>query len=484
MRDVFARRPFGLFNVASAAAAVLLWLPAAAWAGPGPNSAAKRPNVVFLLADQWRAQATGYAGDPNVKTPEIDRLAAASVSFTNAVSNCPVCSPYRASLLTGQYPLRNGVFLNDVCLGNQAVSLAQAFAGAGYRTAYIGKWHLDGHGRSSFIPPERRHGFDFWRAAECTHDYNRSHYYADGPEKQFWPGYDAEAQTAEACRYLREHRDAPLLLVLSWGPPHNPFQTAPERFRAMYRPEDVKLRPNVPKEAEAEARRDLAGYYAHCSALDECVGRVRKALDAAGLARDTILVFTSDHGDMLGSHAQQRKQRPWDESIRVPLLVHWPAGLGTQGRKLQMPIGTPDLMPTLLGLCGIAVPKTAEGRDRSAVLLGKEPDADEPALLLCPSPFGEWTRAHGGREYRGLRTVRYTYVRSLDGPWLLYDNQQDPYQENNLIGRPESAGVQAELDAKLSEKLKALGDEFLPGEAYIKKWGYQTDASGTVRYAP
>ncbi|MHB9047338.1 MAG: sulfatase-like hydrolase/transferase, partial [Pirellulales bacterium] len=227
-----------------------------------------KPNVVFLLADQWRAQATGYAGDPNARTPNLDRLATHGVVLTTAVSTCPVCSPYRGSLITGQYPIRHGVFVNDVCLSRSAVSLAQAFGQAGYRTAYIGKWHLDGHGRSNFIPADRRQGFEFWRVCECTHNYNRSLYYADTAQKRFWDGYDAAAQTAEAQAYIRGHRQEPFLLVLSWGPPHNPYETAPARFRERFKPEAIRLRPNVPPKAQAAARADLAGYYAHCAALD------------------------------------------------------------------------------------------------------------------------------------------------------------------------------------------------------------------------
>jgi arylsulfatase A-like enzyme len=125
-----------------------------------------------------------------------------------------------------------------------------------------------------------------------------------------------------------------------------------------------------------------------------------------------------------------------------------------------------------------------EGQDRSAWLQGKAPDEDRAALIACVSPFGEWTRGHGGREYRGIRTKRYTYVRSLDGPWMLYDNQEDPYQEHNLVGNPQYASLQAELGDQLDALLKKNGDEFLPGQAYIDKWNYHTDANGTVRYRP
>ena len=292
---------------------------------------------MFVFADQWRAQATGFAGDPNVRTPHLDALARRSVRFTAAVAGCPVCSPYRASLMTGQYPLTHGVFLNDVHLSHRATSLADAFAAAGYDTAYIGKWHLNGRGRLHFVPRRDRQGFDFWRACECTHEYNASVYYTDSRRPRTWRGYDAEAQTRAAQGYIRgrARRNRPFLLVLSWGPPHNPYRTAPARFRAMYNPARIQLRPNVPPGARARARADLAGYYAHCTALDQYVGDLLATLHQAGLADSTIFVFTSDHGDMLGSHGQHRKQRPWDESILVPFLLHWPAGLGREPRDVR-----------------------------------------------------------------------------------------------------------------------------------------------------
>ena len=444
---------------------------------------AKKPNVVFVFADQWRAQATGYGGDKNVRTPNLDRLAGQSINLVNAVSCCPVCSPYRASLLTGQYPLTHGVFLNDVPLRNEAVSLAEVYRQAGYETAYIGKWHVDGNHRSAFIPRERRQGFEFWKVLGCTHAYNNSFYYGDDDVRHQWDGYDAIAQTREAQRYLRAHAgDKPLLLVLSWGPPHDPYQTAPQEYRDLFQPGSITLRPNVPQEDAEKAHQAIAGYYAHIAALDACVGDLLETLRQTGIERDTIFVFTSDHGDMLYSHGGQNKQQPYDESIRVPFLLRYPALFGDKAATVGMPINTPDIMPTLLGLCGIPVPETIEGTNLSGVLTGQSPAPDNAALIACYAPFGQWTRARGGREYRGIRTHRYTYVRDLNGPWLLYDNQNDPYQLDNLCNRTEHADLQAKMDALLSERLKQTKDDFLPASKYIEKWEYQVDESGTVRY--
>jgi arylsulfatase A-like enzyme len=462
-------------------------------------SSRRRPNVVYVFADQWRASAMGYAGDPNVKTPHLDALAGEGVNFRNTVSCCPVCSPARASMITGEYPLTHGVFVNDVHLQHKRPTIADCFHAAGYQTGYIGKWHLDGHGRSIYIPPERRDGFGFWQVLECTHNYNHSEYYDNNDsEIKLWEGYDAFDQTLHAIRYIRENRSHPFLLFLSWGPPHAPYLTAPQQFRDLYDPNALVLPPNVPSDtadfmpvskwAEGSTlapvdrtRHVMAGYYAHCSALDACIGKLQQAIQEAGLEEDTVFVFTSDHGDMLGSHGLWEKQWPYDESAHVPFLLKYPA-LYRSGSTVDMPFSTPDIMPTLLELCGIPVPPNVQGRSRAPVLHGA-PQDDEAALIANYHPFGQWPRSRGGREWRGVRTERYTYVRDLNGPWLLFDNQADPYQMNNLVNRPEQAGVQAELDAALQERLKETGDDFGPGMEYIRKWGYEVDADGTVPYA-
>jgi arylsulfatase A-like enzyme len=443
--------------------------------------AAKKPNVVILVADQWRAQAFGFTGDQNVKTPNLDRLARCSINVTNAVSGCPVCSPFRASLLTGQRPLTHGVFVNDVPLNTNAVTIAKVLKQAGYDTACIGKWHVDGHGRTSFIPRERRQGFDYWKVLECTHDYNDSEYFADSPEKLKWNGYDAFAQTADAKSYITNHAKSskPFLLLVAWGPPHNPYEIAPEQYRKMYRAEDIKLRPNVPGENAKRARIDLAGYYAHCTAIDECVGNLWQTLKDLGMEHDTIILFTSDHGDMLWSQGKIRKQRPWDESIRTPLLIHYPGAFGNSGKNLGALINAQDLMPTLLGLSKAKIPKTAEGFDYSKYLTRGTGKIPESALITCPVPFGEFTTKVGGREYRGIRTERYTYVRDLNGPWLLYDDRTDPYQLTNLCNRAEVDRLQAALDNDLRKKLSETHDDFLPATAYMQKWNYVMNGGRT-----
>ena len=444
---------------------------------------ASHPNLVFVFADQMRAQATGFSGDPNAITPNLDKLSGQSIVFTNAVAGCPVCSPYRASLITGQYPHTHGVFLNDLYLQHKAVSIADAFNQAGYSTGWIGKWHLDGHGRTKFTPPERRQSFKFWRAVECTHDYNHSVYYADSDEKLYWDGYDAIAQAHEAKRFIEKYQDTkPFALFVSWGPPHDPYETAPEEFRRLFNPDRLILRKNVPSSVEERARDWLSGYYAHISALDHALGIILDAIERAGIEEETIFIFTSDHGDMLGSQGQFFKQRPWDESILVPFLLRYPGLFGRKKRIFSVPFNVVHIMPTILSLCEIKIPETVEGRDFSKAIMGVEPPPEREAIISCYCPFGQWIKKNGGKEYRGIRTERYTYVRDPGGPWLLYDNEKDIYQLENLCNNPEYSKLQKELDSLLNSKLKQTKDEFLPGEKYIEKWGYQVDENLTVPY--
>ncbi len=441
----------------------------------------KKPNIIFVFADQWRKQATGYNGDVNVKTPNLDKLSKESINLTNAISGCPICSPYRASLLTGQYPLTHGLFTNDVPLNPSTLGIGDAFKAEGYNTAYVGKWHVDGHGRNSFIPKNRRKGFDYWKVLECTHEYTNSSYY-DGEceEIKSWYGYDAIAQTKDVCNYIENYDDdKPFILILSWGPPHNqnsapPIQDdwyfgAPKKYREIYNDENIQLPPNVLK-TELDASQKLSGYYAHCSVLDDCIGDLLKSINEKEIEEDTIFVFTSDHGDMVSSHGQGCKQTPWEESICVPFLLRYPRKYGKNSYKSDILIDAPDIMPTLLGLANIAIPDSVEGQNLSEKLLDKSNDSDA-VLIACYVPVAHYEEL-GGREYRGVRTNRYTYTRHLDEASLLFDNEKDQFQMNNLINNAEYADLQQELDCLLTSKLKERNDEFLSREAYMKKWGY------------
>ncbi|RLD55480.1 MAG: sulfatase [Bacteroidetes bacterium] len=444
----------------------------------------QKPNIVYVLADQWRAQATGYNGDPNLigKTPNLDRMADQGIHFRNAISVCPVCTPYRAALLTGKFPTTTGMFFNDLQLPPESLTMAKLFKESGYRTCYIGKWHLDGMGRDQFTPPERRQGFDYWKALECSHDYQQLYYYeGDSDERKVWEGYGPYAETEDAIRYIRDNagNEEPFLMVLAWGAPHFPHHNAPEDLLQHFRPEDIILRENVSEAMKESARKESAGYYAHILALDSCMGMLQKAMDESGISHNTIFVFTSDHGEMMGSQdiRPKQKQVPWAESVRIPFLLSYPAKYGNRGIIVDVPLNTPDILPTLLSLSNVPVPDNIEGENMAGAIENREAFADRAALFMNVSHF-----AGEGKEYRGIYTDRYCYVKSLEGPWLLYDHQKDPLQMDNLAGKPGFESLQEEMERMLQRELEKVDDPFMPRQYYIDKWAYRLGEGGYIPY--
>jgi arylsulfatase A-like enzyme len=278
--------------------------------------------------------------------------------------------------------------------------------------------------------------------------------------------------------------DRPFCLVLSWGPPHHPYRTVPPEYLKRYDPDRIAARPNCPD----PPRKDLWGYYAQATFLDDQVARIVKALERLGLANDTILAFTSDHGDMHGSHGVYKKQWPWDESIRVPMLIRYPRRV--KSARHDFPLSAIDIMPTLLGLAGVEIPDRVEGVDASAFLCGSSEAPPEAVLLMNPCPFSigdprgaDQVPSFAGMrmEYRGVRTKRHTYVRTIDRPWLLYDNAEDPYQLRNLIDDPDARGLAAELEGRMQSLMDRIGDRFEPKEAYCRKFDIRLDHRGKVQ---
>lgn len=176
------------------------------------------------------------------------------------------------------------------------------------------------------------------------------------------------------------------------------------------------------------------------------------------------------------------KQQPYEESIWVPFLIHYPAVFGNEGKTSPVLLNSTDIMPTLLGLSNIQIPRSVEGTDFSGVLSGNKKDKVEYTLISCVQPFGQWSRKRGGKEFRGIVTIRYTYVKDLSGPWLLFDNEKDPFQLNNLIGNDNYSAIEKKLEKQLRKSLKVRKDEFMPGLEYVKKWNYVLDATETIPY--
>ncbi|WP_405290919.1 sulfatase [Algibacter sp. Ld11] len=439
------------------------------------KSKTKQPNIVYILTDQWRGSALGYSGNLDVKTPNLDAFAKESVNFTNAVSVTPVCTPHRAALFTGRFPTTTGMFLNDLYFPAEELTMAEIFKEAGYNTAYWGKWHLDGHGRSTYIPKERRQGFDFWKALECSHNYTKMPYYDnDNQDMKIWGEYSPFAISKDANNYLAKHAkdQKPFLAVISIATPHYPHHSAPKKFKDMYPPETLTLNPNVTKAQEARSRKELQGYYAHATATDQAIGLVFNKIKELGLDKNTIIVFSADHGEMMGAHGVKAfiKQLAWDESIRVPFLISYPSIGNHKGSTVNAPITTPDILPSLLSLSQINIPETIEGEDLSNLIKNPDPNVDRAALVMNVAPFGA---NYNDAPYRAIRTKQYTYAITPDGPSMFYDNIKDPFQQDNLLGKQELASIQQDLDTKLHTKLKKIGDQIRPRDYYLKKWNYK-----------
>ncbi len=450
--------------------------PASAWAGLAGPRLQRRPNVLLVLADQYPAYATGYAGDSHARTPNFDRLARQGARFTNAVSNCPVCTPYRAMLQTGRWPLATGMIANDVRLPEAEYTLGEAFGAAGYRTGYIGKWHLDGPDRAGFTPPgPRRQGYDFWAVNNCSHNYTNTFYYRDTPARVPVKGYEPIVQTGLAREFITARdRNKPFFLQLSWGPPHPPYRLIPEELR-IFRPEQMRTRANM----EQPNREFLADFYSHIAALDTEMGKLLALLEREGMAEDTIVLFTSDHGDMLGSHGKWDKQIWYEESINVPFVLRYPRRVSA-GLAPQTLVDVVDVMPTLLSLAGLPVPASVQGQDRSGALKD-EAAAGGASLIAGYMPFAR--QAFHYPEWRGVRTATHTYVESRSGPLELFDNRSDPQQLTNLVNRPAQAALQTRLAGELKRLLERTGDRFEPRQAYWQRYKLDIGEFGEVRYS-
>ncbi|WP_165969610.1 sulfatase-like hydrolase/transferase [Nonomuraea terrae] len=426
------------------------------------------PNVVVLLADQWRGQDQGWIGGPSrVRTPNLDRLAAGGAAIAGGRASSPVCGPSRASLLTGRLPHEHGVVANDLPLSPRLETLATALSGAGYRTGWIGKWHLAGLPRDKWVPPAARPGIDHYAGVDCSHEHVDGHYYT-GPESRIgFTGYEPEVQTDLAVEFLAE-QDGPFFLTVSYNPPHDPYDSVPAPLRAGYPIERMTVPPNTPDTPEQRELQRL--YWSAITAVDAQIGRVAAELERLGLRRNTIIVVTSDHGDLLGAHGLRAKQSPYAEAVRVPMVINGP---GVPACRPAGLLGLVDLAPTLLGLLGLP-PIGTYGRDLSDRLRAGGPLRGE---LLT----GNWVSFDNGYdqgigEWRGLGAEDLTYARTADGrPWLLFDDRADPWQLDNLVADPAAAGRVAEADARLAALLAESGDAFWPADRLLTELGLVGD---------
>lgn len=445
-----------------------------------------RPNVIFCMCDELRAFEVGCYGHPGIRTPNIDALAASGVRFETAVSNNPVCMPARSIVLSGQYSrtccghLGNSV--HKVVDGRGIMpqwpvakwrqvkqpTVAHAFRDAGYRTAAIGKWHIEAW------PDEL--GFDHYNIPAVQHAHSAQWFCENGGNLHAPQEYSVEYEIGRVSAYLEERAgDAkPFFLYYNISPPHMPLADAPERYREMYAPKDVITRPNV-RESDlndpvsqfliylwdyrfyrdnlpytrtlpdgCDLRKIHAMYMGLTTWVDDTVGKLTAALRAKGLAENTIFVFTSDHGDNLGSFGRMGKATLNEESIRIPLCVSGPGV--ARGHASSRVASLVDMAPTMLELAGVPVPAHMQGRSVTANLRGEAPDPAENYALIETSGDG-----------CGIRTP--THLLGLPwgasardvgaAPHYFFDLTRDPYELENLAGREGNSPLARDLTARL-----------------------------------
>ena len=444
----------------------------------------RKPNVIWIFGDQHRAQSLGYRGDPNVCTPNIDRLAHEGVRFDNAVSGAPWCTPFRGSLLTSQYP-NNCVIRTPQRMDPNMPTVAHAFNDAGYHTAYVGKWHLDGgmegdeaHKRQAFhiIPPERRGGFNYWMGYENTNaQYNCFVHGSESPEPTRLEGYETDALTDLFIEHMGKHVGEnvaasgddyqPFFSVLSVQPPHDPY-VSPAEFARRHNTSTLKLRPNVPNVpwVREQAEFELAGYYGMIENLDYNLGRIREALSTMGIDQETHIFFFSDHGDSHGSHGFFRKSNPYEESIRIPCIVggtsYVPEVRGA--RPSDVVFNHVDFAPTALDLCSIDVPNHMAGYsyahccDRTRPTPNNEPDSaylQQCCMKSFPNGIDE--------VWRGVVTRdKWKYVCMPNQRWLMFNLNDDPYEQANLAFNTKFRPQRERLHGCLTDWIKHTGDTF------------------------
>ncbi len=429
-----------------------------------------KPNIILILSDEHRGQAMAHNGDTNLQTPAMDRLAMGGCSFSRAYANCPICTPSRGTIFSGRHAHAGPVAAFFDAYKATAPSLATELRKQGYHTAYFGKWHCGivrdqlppnvranpaAYGGVPVRTPERhRAGFEDWFGFENLNKHFASYTYrGHDVNPTFTPGYETDGLTDLAVDYLSHYdHDKPLLLVLSVTPPHFPL-VVPDRWLT-HDPATLSVPPNFTE--SPHMRECLARYYAMIENLDWNMGRLMDAVGSLSRFSDTLTVYTSDHGDFMGSHGRQsRKEHPHEESVRIPAILNWPGQIPARGGMDGL-FSLVDLTPTLLGLAGADIPAYCQGFDWSAMLQGRCDDGGPESVLLEMTGNPRWTLDF--LDWRGLVTRDWKYAFYETGEELLFDLKADPYEQHNLaLEQPERCQA---WRARLLKELAATREPF------------------------
>lgn len=448
-----------------------------------PNAA--RPNVLLVMSDQQRADTLGFRLETPCQTPHADRLAAEGTSFDRAITPCPLCLPARAATFTGLYPHQNNM-LDNTTSGLDACQLLETFRSGGYEVSYAGKWHLGKGNIGRFTDRE---------AGDSTAEYSawcKERGLVDGwtfndprvrthrtpsmstpvaLELQMPPEATNDAYIADLAIQHLSTRDPsrPFFQVASFNGPHPPFMI-PEPYYSMFDPQEVEEPPNFgPQTGEPDTnrtsyyrqlfldhgddfgtwRKSYAVYWGFCALIDDQLGRLLAELERQDILDETIVLFMSDHGENLGAHGLWHKMVAYEESIRIPLLVRWPAKV-VSGQRLQTPASLIDIAPTLASLCGLPHEAAWRGVDLSHDLAGHPTVLADRPLFGLHHPLGEWMQTV---PWRMVVRENWKYVWNGGDRHELYDMDADKFETSNLIDH----GASARIAQALREELIVFG---------------------------
>lgn len=466
----------------------------------------RKPNLLFVFADQWRRDAMGFMGKDEVITPNIDSFAQESLNFDNAMSACPLCSPNRATMFTGTHPVTHGVWTNckpglpNLELRETDITLMDVLKNDGYKIGYIGKWHLDSpevnfnpepvsgaRDWDAFTPPgKRRHGVDYWYSYGTYDQHLKPHYWHDDNKMIQIDQWSVEHETDKAIEFINKNKDEAFSLILSWNPPHTPLDLVPQKYVDMYKDKKFKVNPNVlltgvtdhtesvnPRLnfTDEEYQDVMRKYFAAVTGIDENFGRLLQNLKDNGIYDDTIIVLTADHGEMLCAHRLWSKHVWFEESTGVPFLIKY-GDRFVKGRT-DVVLNGVDIMPTLLSLMELPIPESVQGIDLKEVIVNGSDIENYAIMTGYPGQMRaiEEFKSHGKENvafgWRAIRTKQYTYAINRGYTMahgierLLYDNINDPYQMNPIrLNDCSENEVAAELEAKLKEWAIKYNDKF------------------------
>lgn len=424
----------------------------------------KRPNILVFFTDQQRWDTAGVHGNPLDLMPNFDRMAQRGTHVYNCFTCQPVCGPARASLQTGLYATNTGCFRNGIPIREDAITLGHLFRDAGYRTAYIGKWHLGNRAEVGPVDAKYRTGYDDWLASnvlEFTSDAYETVMYDGNGQPIKLPGYRVDAVTDAAIRYIDRHQDHPFYLFVSYIEPH--FQNHRDDYPAPDGYAERYIGRWIPPDLAAlggTTHQHIAGYYGMVKRLDEALGRLLDALKSLKLLENTVVLFTSDHGCHFKTRNSEYKRSCHESSIRVPTALQGP-GFDSGGQIREL-VSLVDLPPTLLDAAGITVPEYMQGRSILPLVRGERQGwPGEVFVQISESQVG-----------RAVRTQRWKYsvvAPEADGrkdlgadhyvEEFLYDLYADPYELRNLIGLESHRKVASILREKLIRRMVEAGEK-------------------------